>query len=110
MLPDEPGTGQLALFSALPLLGGIRRTWFDVALYLTLIACTLRALVAPQLDSALLIPIAVLVPLAGIADRTIFLALRAEHYWTTTMCFVLAGNWIAGAKAVQLALWFWAGF
>jgi hypothetical protein len=35
---------------------------------------------------------------------------RAEHYWTTTVVFLLAGNWIAGAKAVQLALWWWAGF
>ena len=26
------------------------------------------------------------------------------------MCFLFAGNWIAGAKAVQLALWFFAGF
>src|SRR5262249_9757830 len=42
--------------------------------------------------------------------RTIFLALRGEHYFTTLVCFAFAGNWIAGAKAVQLALWFWAGF
>jgi hypothetical protein len=26
------------------------------------------------------------------------------------VCFALAADWIAGAKAVQLALWFWAGF
>jgi hypothetical protein len=26
------------------------------------------------------------------------------------VCFAFASNWIAGAKAVQLALWFWAGF
>jgi hypothetical protein len=106
----RPRTTKLPLFPSLPLLGGIRRTWLDVALYLALIVLLLRALVAPDLDTDLLIPIAVLVPLVGIADRTIFLALRAEHYWTMTMCFVLAGNWIAGAKAVQLALWFWAGF
>jgi len=31
------------------------------------------------------------------------------RYWTTLVCIVFAGNWIAGAKAVQLALWFWAG-
>jgi hypothetical protein len=41
-------------------------------------------------------------------DRTIFLAARAEHYWVTVVCFLFP-NWIAGAKAVQLALWFWAG-
>jgi hypothetical protein len=106
----RPGTTKLPLFVRLPLLGGSRRTWLDVALYLALLVALVRALVAPEIDSALLVPVAVLVPLLGIADRTIFLALRAEHFWTTTMCFVLAGNWIAGAKAVQLALWFWAGF
>ncbi len=106
----RPGTTKLPLFPSLPVLGGTRRTWLDVALYLALVVLLIRALVAPALDAGLLIPVAVLVPLVGVADRTIFLALRAEHYWTTTMCFVFAGDWIAGAKAVQLALWFWAGF
>src|SRR5207244_123371 len=48
--------------------------------------------------------------LLGLLDRTIFLAFRGEHYWTTVVCFAFAPNWIAGAKAVQLALWIWAGF
>ena len=106
----RPGTTKLPLFPALPVLGGSRRTWLDVALYLALVVLLSARSSRPRLDRGLLIPIAVLVPLVGIADRTIFLALRAEHYWTTTMCFLFAGNWIAGAKAVQLALWFWAGF
>jgi hypothetical protein len=106
----RPGTTKLPLFSAAPLLGGTRRTWLDVALYLALLVLLVRALVARELDAALLIPIVVLVPLLGLADRTIFLALRAEHYWTMAVCFAFASNWIAGAKAVQLALWFWAGF
>ena len=106
----RPGTTKLPLFPWLPLLGGARRTWLDVGLYVALCAAVVRALVAPALDTALLAPIAVLVPLVGLADRTIFLALRAEHYWTTIVVFIFAGNWIAGAKAVQLALWFWAGF
>jgi hypothetical protein len=115
----RPGTTKLPLFRDLPLLGGVRRTWLDVALYAALLFFLLRALTAPALDLALLLPIALVVPVLGIADRTIFLALRAEHYWTTTVCFVLAGDgiagdsiaddWIAGAKSVQLALWFWAG-
>jgi hypothetical protein len=106
----RPGTTKLPVFPGLPLLGGSRRTWLDVALYLALIVVIVRALVAPAIGSDLLLAIAILVPLIGVADRTIFLALRAEHYWTTTLCFLFAGNWIAGAKAVQLALWFWAGF
>ncbi|MGH7294915.1 MAG: DUF3556 domain-containing protein, partial [Polyangiaceae bacterium] len=52
----------------------------------------------------------VLVPLLGVADKTTFLAARGEHYWVVIVCFAFAGDWIAGAKAVQLALWFWAGF
>ena len=106
----RPGTTKLPVFPGLPLLGGLRRTWLDVALYLALIVVLTGALLAPAIESDLLLAIAILVPLLGLADRTIFLALRAEHYWTTTLCFLFAGNWIAGAKAVQLALWFWAGF
>ena len=106
----RPGTTKLAVFPRLPVLGGIRRTWLDVALYLALLVLVLRALTSPAPGAAQLVPIAVIVPVLGLADRTIFLALRAEHYWTTIVCFAAAGDWIAGAKAVQLALWFWAGF
>jgi hypothetical protein len=106
----RPGTTKLPLIPSLPLVGGSRRTWIDVALYLTLVVVLVRSLVAPELDRTLLLPVVALVPLLAVADRTLFLVLRGEHYWTTTVCFVLAGNWIAGAKAVQLALWFWAGF
>jgi hypothetical protein len=106
----RPGTTKLAVFPRLPLLGGTRRTWFDVALYVALLALAFRALMAPVLDATHLVPLVVLAPVIGLADRTIFLALRPEHYWTTLVCFAFAGNWIAGAKAVQLALWFWAGF
>lgn len=106
----RPRTTKLPLFPGLPVIGGVQRTWLDVALYLALVIALLRALIAPAIDVALLVPVAVLVPVLGVCDRTLFLAVRAEHYWTTTMCFVLAGDWIAGAKAVQLALWFWAGF
>lgn len=106
----RPGTTKMPAFARLPILGGTRRTWLDVAMYAALVALLVRALLAPVIDASILVPIAVLVPILGLADRTIFLALRSEHYWTTIMCFAFAGNWIAGAKAVQGALWFWAGF
>jgi hypothetical protein len=106
----RPGTTKLPALPGLPVLGGTRRTWLDVGLYLALLALVLRALIAPAPGAWHLIPIAVIVPVLGLADRTIFLALRAEHYWTTVVCLAAGGNWIAGAKAVQLALWFWAGF
>lgn len=106
----RPGTTKLSLFPHLPVLGGTRRRWIDVGLYAALIILLVRALMAPTLLASHLVPIAILVPILGVADRTIFLALRSEHYWTTVVCFAFAGNWIAGAKSVQLALWFWAGF
>ena len=106
----RPGTTKLALFPKLPVLGGMRRTWLDAALYLALCGVLVLALTSPYIGRTQLLAIIVLLPLLGISDRTIFLAFRSEHYWTTCLCFAFAGNWIAGAKAVQLALWFWAGF
>ncbi len=105
----RPGTTKRSLFPALPVLGGHRRSWLDVALYAALQVSLVRALIAPTLEPAMLWPLVVLLPLLGVMDQTIFLAARAEHYLTTVLCFLFAGNWIAGAKAVQLALWFWAG-
>jgi len=105
----RPGTTKLPLFPKLPLLGGIRRGWIDVALYLALLVCLLRTLLASSIGFNLLLPVAILVPLLGLADKTVFLAARAEHYWVVIVCFAFATPWIAGAKAVQVALWFWAG-
>lgn len=105
----RPGTTKLPLLPRLPVLGGIRRTWLDVALYAATIALLVRALLADTPDATHLLPIVVILVVLGVADRTLFLAARGEHYWTTLVCLVFAGNWIAGAKAVQLALWFWAG-
>jgi hypothetical protein len=104
----RPGTTKAPLFPGLPLLGGRTRSVLDVLLYAALLGACVRALVAPSPELSHFLPIAVLLPLVGIADRTIFLAARAEHYWVTVVCFLFP-NWIPGAKAVQLALWFWAG-
>jgi Transmembrane protein of unknown function (DUF3556) len=105
----RPGTTKRALFPSLPLLGGHTRGWLEVALYAAMQGVLLRALLAPTVEAAHLWPLVVLLPVLGVMDQTIFLAARAEHYLTTVLCFLFAGNWIAGAKAVQLALWFWAG-
>jgi hypothetical protein len=106
----RPGTTKLPLFPRMPVFGGVRRSWLDAGLYIALCVVIVQALCSPQIARASWIEILVLLPLLGLADRTVFLAFRSEHYWTTTLCFAFAGNWIAGAKAVQLALWFWAGF
>ena len=108
----RPGTLKLARFPRLPLLGGTRRTWLDVALYAAVLALCVRALIAPVPEPGHFAAIAAVAAALGVADRTIFLALRAEHYWTTVVVFAAASgatSWIGGAKAVQLALWFWAG-
>ncbi|HEV3190789.1 MAG TPA: DUF3556 domain-containing protein, partial [Polyangiaceae bacterium] len=106
----RPGATKLPLFRRLPVLGGTTRGAVDVLLYAALLVGCVRMLVSPAPGVAHFLPIAALLPLLGIADKTVFLAARAEHYWVTILCFVFAGNWIAGAKAVELALWFWAGF
>lgn len=105
----RPGTTKLPLFVGLVLLGGERRTLLDVALYLALCALLVRCLAAPALDATHLWPAVAVLVVIGVADRTVFLAARAEHYGVVLLCFAAASNWIAGAKAVQLALWFWAG-
>lgn len=105
----RPKTIKLPLFPGLPLLGGPKRTWLDVGLYAAVVIALLYALCAPAVTRQMLIPIVLLLPLMALSDRTLFLVFRGEHYWTTSIVFAVAGNWIAGAKCVQLALWFWAG-
>ena len=106
----RPGTTKLPLFPGVAIVGGRTRGALDVVLYGALVVCAVRALLAPELGVTQLAPLAVLLPLLGILDKTIFLAARSEHYWVTIVCFLFARPWIAGAQAVQIALWFWAGF
>lgn len=105
----RPGTTKLPLFEGVPLIGGHRRTAIDVALYLALLLCLVRALIAQEPGATHWLPIVVLLPILGVLDKPIFLAARSEHYWVMLVVFVFAGNWIAGAMALQLALWFFAG-
>jgi Transmembrane protein of unknown function (DUF3556) len=105
----RPGTTKLAPFPRLPVFGGTTRTWLDVALYAALVLALLRALVQPEITAAHLVPIVVLLPLCGLGDKTILLAARVEHHFAMIVAFLLAGNWIAACKWVQLAIWFWAG-
>lgn len=106
----RPGTTKLPLFPGASIIGGQTRGLLDVVLYLALLASCVRALASPEPNAAHWLPIVALVPLLGVLDKTLFLAARGEHYWVTIVCFAFAPSWIAGAKAVQLALWFWAGF
>lgn len=104
-----PGTTKLPLFEGAPLVGGMRRTWLDVLLYAALLATLLRALVVSEPGYGEWLPMVVLLPVLGIVDKPIFLAARGEHYWVLMVVFAFADDWIAGAKALWLALWFFAG-
>lgn len=113
----RPGTTKLPVFENAPVIGGFKRTFLDVILYAAVVGCAVWTLVSEG-EVAPCIPIvllAILLPVLGILDKTLFLAARGEHYWTTIFIFVLAPSVIApisfipGAKAMHAALWFWAG-
>jgi hypothetical protein len=105
----RPGTTKLASFPKAPLVGGATRTCLDVALYAAFLASLVRALVQPEIGTTHLAPIVVLLALCAIGDRVLPLTARVEHHGAMVVCFLLAGNWIAACKWVQLAIWFWAG-
>jgi hypothetical protein len=104
----RPGTTKMPLFPGLPLLGGDRRTWFDVALYVAHYGLLVRALIAPALTAELLLPPLCTLILLGLTDKTIFLASRSEHYAAALVCFLFSGDWIAGCKVLWVAVWLWA--
>lgn len=104
----RPGTTRLPPFPRVPLTGGVRRTLVDVGLYVALLGLLLRALLAAEPTVGMLTPVAVLLPVIGLRDKTIFLAARSEHYWVTVLVFLFPGDLLAGSKTVQLALWWWA--
>jgi len=109
----RPGTTKLPVFPKLPIIGGHRRTLIDALLYFSLLVITVNELVSPSLDAHGFIALAILLPVLGLLDKTLFLAARGEHYWTTIAVFAIATNagvdWLAGAKGIHAALWFWAG-
>ncbi|MFZ5628442.1 MAG: DUF3556 domain-containing protein [Spirochaetota bacterium] len=106
----RPGTTKLALYPRLPLLGGATRSILDVALYAALLVSLGWVLTRATITFEDVLPVAVILPVLGVMDRTLFLAARGEHYWVTAVCFLFAPAWIGGAKMVQLTLWFFAGF
>ncbi len=105
----RPGTIKLALFPRLPFFGGTTRSLLDVTLYAGLLAALVWTLVQAEITRTHLTIVVVLFALAGLGDATIWLAGRVEHHFAMLVCFLLAGNAIAAAKWVQLAIWFWAG-
>jgi hypothetical protein len=102
------GTTKVPLFPGLPLFGEPRRTVLDVLLYAAHMLFLFRALIAPELSVERFIPTVILLPLLGITDKTLFLASRAEHYYTALVCFLFVDDWLAGSKLVWVAIWMWA--
>lgn len=105
---SRPGTTKMPWLPGLPIMGGDRRTLLDVALYVAHYAFLVRALTAPALTPGLLVPTLILLPLLGLTDKTLFLAARAEHYYSALVCFLFLEDWLAGSKVVWLAIWLWA--
>lgn len=109
------GTVRLPPIPDLPGFGGSRRTAADVALYAALLLSLLAALVSPVVATAHLVAIFLAAAVAGLRDRTIFLAARGEHYVVAVLIYLVAGSTgaveaTAGLMALWGALWFFAGF
>jgi hypothetical protein len=105
----RPGTTKLSPFPRLPLFGGTTRSVLDVILYAALVVALLSSLIQAEIGTTHLLAVVILFALSGLGDKTIWLAGRVEQHFAMIVCFLLAGSWIAAAKWVQLAIWFWAG-
>jgi hypothetical protein len=111
----RPGTMRLAPWpDKVPFTRGTKRTVVDVILYAAILAAAVRLLLthgtsAGALAVAPIVPLAVLVPLLGLRDKTIFLAARAEQYWVTLLFFFFPlKQMLAAAKIIQCFLWWGA--
>jgi hypothetical protein len=104
----RPGTVKIPLIPGLPILGGSRRTILDAALYVAHIGWLLWILCAPAVTPSLVAPSIALLAALALADKTVLLACRGEHYGAMLVCFLFVEDWIPGAKIVALAIWIWA--
>lgn len=104
----RPGTIKMPLFPKLPFIGSDKRNYLDVFLYLAMLFFLLRGLVASSLSAQYILPVVVLLLILCVFDKTIFLAARSEHYLVGLVCFLFAGDEIAGLKLVWLAIWWGA--
>ena len=121
----RPGTVRLPPWPArVPLTAGSTRTIADVVLYAgVLVACgwillapgagpVSTSLVSTEvgvIDPVRVLPLAILLPLLGLRDQTIFLAARPEHYFLATLLFFLPPvEMLAAAQLGMLLLWWGA--
>jgi hypothetical protein len=119
----RPGTVRLPPWpDRVPLTRGTTRTPLDALLYLALLVAGFWLLASPAghvdggvtgsaltLAPARIVPLAVLLPLLGLRDKTIFLAARAEHYWLTLLTFFLPlADMVVTAEVLLVLIWWGA--
>ncbi|MDN5746326.1 MAG: DUF3556 domain-containing protein, partial [Nocardioidaceae bacterium] len=136
----RPGTIRMAPYArTLPGTGGDERTWFDVLLYVAVLASLIypMAIQADPVTVPLLggvgeqelvpaiafIPVLITVPLMGLRDKVIFLAARAEQYLPVMLFSAIFGgialsdsasgddfvNLVVAFKIVICVIWICAG-
>ncbi|MCX8558676.1 DUF3556 domain-containing protein [Mycolicibacterium mucogenicum] len=124
----KPNTIRLRPWKAVPFTNGDRRTWFDIVVYLALMATVFVAMVLPGVpseslakalpdnisglvDPALFVAPIILFVLIGLRDKTIFLAGRGEQYLPALIFFATLPfvNMIIAGKLLIGTVWFWAG-
>jgi uncharacterized membrane protein YkgB len=122
------GTIRLRPWKWVPFTGGDRRTWFDVVLYVALLASVAFALLSPGVHSdsvsqvlptntsglvnpALLVAPMVLLVLMGLRDKTIFLGARGEQYLPALFFFTVLPfvDMIIALKLLIVVVWVGAG-
>jgi len=119
----RPGTVRLPPWPGrVPLTRGSTRSPLDVLLYLALLGAACWPLLSPvthvgdglagpvlTLEPSTLVPLAVLLPLIGLRDKTIFLAARAEHYFVALLVFFFPFvDMIVAAKVLLVLIWWGA--
>ncbi|OXR44623.1 hypothetical protein B7C42_03417 [Nocardia cerradoensis] len=125
----RPGTIRQRPWAWVPGTGGDRRTWFDVTLYLALLASLVLALALPGAHSdslaaavpdnvsgliapaVLLAPIVLLI-LNGLRDKVVFLGARGEQYLPALIAFTVFPfvDMIVALKLLIVVVWVCAGF
>lgn len=102
----RPGTIKMPLFPAV--FKSDKRTILDVFLYIAFIFFIVKALISTTITPLILLPIIIVLPIAALFDKTIFLSARGEHYYIALICFLFPLDAIPATKIVWLAIWFWA--
>jgi hypothetical protein len=125
----RPGTIRLPPWpDKVPFTKGDERTVFDVALYLSLLAGVVVALVLPGTNDAsvtdaigpnkglvapaVIIPIIVLLVVVGLRDKVLFIAARSEQYIPALVFFAFFPfvDMIVAAKLLIVIVWMGAAF